>query len=52
MEALDILGVIQAKGGVLMGIFWMVFEVRRTRKDFNAHKHDEDGRVIVPLAHD
>jgi hypothetical protein len=51
-ELLQFLGTIQSSGGVLVGIFWMVLEVRRTRKDFNTHRHDDEGQVIVPLSHD
>jgi len=45
-------GAIQDGGGVLVGIVWLVLEVRRTRKEFNVHQHDDDGLVIVPLRHE
>lgn len=48
-ELLDVLGALQAKGGLLIGFAWMIVEVRRMRRDFNRHEHDEEGKPVIKV---
>jgi hypothetical protein len=48
-DMLDILGLFQAKGGLLMCFVWVVFEVRLLRRDFNRHEHDGQGRAFIKV---
>jgi len=49
-ELLDTLGLLQAKGGMLIGFVWIVFELRRLRHDFNRHEHDDAGQPYIKVA--
>lgn len=46
-DVLDMLGLFQAKGGLLLCFVWIVFEVKLLRRDFNKHQHDESGRAFI-----
>lgn len=48
-DLLDILGLLQAKGGMLIGFVWIVLELRRMRRDFNRHEHDDDGQPFIKV---
>lgn len=49
VELLDIMGALQAKGGVLLCFVWLIYELRRLRADFNRHEHDDDGKPFLKV---
>jgi hypothetical protein len=49
-ELLSLFGMVQANGGLLVGVVWLVIEQRRMRRDFTQHKHGKDGKPFIQIA--
>ena len=47
IEILDLLGAVQAKGGMLLALGYLIWTMRQHRADFIHHSHDADGKPFV-----
>lgn len=47
IEFLNLLGAVQANGGMLLMLAYLVWIMRQHRSDFIHHDHDEEGKPFV-----
>jgi hypothetical protein len=51
-DLLAFLGGIQDGGGLLAGLVILILEIRQVRRDFNRHRHDEEGKPFLVVESD